>query len=108
MCQRASKRVNVPKLCQFFNLACQRGKRHANFLFLRANVPKGVPIFQTFFLRNAKGNFFTLLFYKKFYIILDVIVIHMISICIVQHFYTSCHIKKKCAELIFGTFLFFS
>ena len=44
------------------------------------NVPKILPIFQAFFLRNAKGNFYTLSLYKKFYIILDIVVI--ICICI--------------------------
>ena len=41
-----------------------------------------MPIFQTFLLQNAKGNFYTLLIYKNFYIILDITVIHMICICI--------------------------
>ena len=35
-------------------------------------MPKTVPTFQTFLLRNAKGNFYTLFLYKKFYIILDI------------------------------------
>ena len=79
-CQRGL-RANV--------LACQRGLR-AKFSSLRAivptchkagqcstwraNVPKSMPIFQTFFLRNAKGNLHILL-YKKFYIILDIILV---------------------------------
>ena len=69
-------------------LACQRG--------LPANVPAcqllifryqlsygvplfhlGVPLFQTFLLRNAKENFYILLLYKKFYILLDIIVMHI-------------------------------
>ena len=41
----------------------------------------------------AKGNFYTLLLHKKFYIIRDIIVIHMI--CIAEY-------------LFFETFLFFS
>ena len=111
---RANVPINVPacqKAYQLFNLACQRAKWRANFSFWPANVPKGVPIFQTFLLRNPNGNFYTLLLYKKFYIILDIIVIHMISICIVRknciilHFYISCHTKEKCAEfLFFGNF----
>ena len=44
-------------------------------------MPKGWPIFQIFLLRNAKGNFYTLLLYKKFYILL-IVVIHVICICI--------------------------
>ena len=88
--------INVPTCqtaCQCFNLACQR-------------VPNGVPIFWTFLLRNDKWNFYTLLLYKKFYIIIDIIVIH-ICICIVHrnciilHFYTSCHIKEKCVDFFF-------
>ena len=83
-CQRAKKRANVPyglpmfqlgmptcqTACQFFNLACQR--------------PKSVPIFQTFLLRNAKGNSYTLLLYERFYIILDIILIHIMCVCIVH------------------------
>ena len=47
-------------------------------------MPKGVLNFQTFLLQNAKGNFYTLLLYEKFYIILDIIVIHKIYICMVH------------------------
>ena len=101
-CQRGL-RVNVPayqrakgeptshfyvptcqKTYQCFNLACQHAKRCANFSTWRAIVPKSVPIFQTFLLRNAKGNFYTLLSYKKFYIILNITLIHIMCICIVQ------------------------
>ena len=96
--------ADVPTACQFLNLACQRAKWRANYSFWCANVLKVV--------LNFKGNFYTLLLYKKFYIILDIIVIHMIWICIVHknciifHFYTSCHIKEKCAEfLIFWNFI---
>ena len=84
-------RANVPKnvsachkACQCFNLACQRAKRRANFSTCGASVPKSVPIFQTFLLRNAKGNFYILLSYKKFYIVLDIILIHIMCVCIVH------------------------
>ena len=106
--QRANKHTNVPinmptchTACQYFRLVCQRAKRHANFSNWFVNLP-------TFLLRNDKGNFYTLL-YKKFYIILDVIVIHIVCICIVHknyimlHLYTSCHIKEQYVEL----FLFY-
>ena len=106
-------------------LTCQK---RAYFSFLRANMPINVPtchnacqcfldvpIFQAFLLRNAKGNLYTLLLYKKFDIILDTIVMYVICIyivhknCIIFHFYTSCHIKEKCVKfLLFETFLFFS
>ena len=73
-CQRASERANVSydvpmfqlnvpkcqKAYQCFNLACQRAKRRASVSTWGSNVPKGVPIFQTFFLRNAKGNLYSL------------------------------------------------
>ena len=106
-CQRCANyltwHASAPKAWQLFNLAWKQ------------RVPKGMPNFKTFFLRNVKGNFYTLLLYKKFYIILDIIVIHMICICFVYencfilYFYTSSHIKEKCAELLFSeTFLFFS
>ena len=101
-CQRAknmpASHFYVPTChtaCQCFNLACQRAKWRANFSTWRVNVPKSVPVFQTFLLRNAKWNFYTLLLYEKFYIILDIIVMHMICICIVNknftilHFYSS-------------------
>ena len=110
-CQRCANystwRAYVPIACQFLNLACQRAKWHVSFSFWCANVSKGVFNFQTFLLRNARGNFYTLLLYKKFYTILDIIVIHMICIYIVHknrmvlHFYTLCHIKEKCAEFLF-------
>ena len=109
-CQRCANYstwcANVPTACQFLNLACQRAKWHANFSFWHANLPEGMLNFQTFLLRNAKGNFHTLMVYKKFCIILDIIVIHMTCICIVHkdciilHFFTSCHIKEKCAEFL--------
>ena len=57
--------------------ACQRSKQSASFSVWCSNVPKGVPPFQTFLLRNTKGSFFTLLLHEKLYIILDIIVIHM-------------------------------
>ena len=73
---RANMPVNVTSChtaSQYFNLACQLTKRRADF----SNIP----------LRNAKGNFYTLLLYKKFYIILDIIVIQIICIFIVDKNY---------------------
>ena len=72
------------KACQCFNLAYQHAKRRVNFLTWRANVPKSVPIFQTSLLRNAKENFYTLLLYKEFCIIFDIILIHILCVCIVH------------------------
>ena len=72
-CKRAKNVSTCHKACQCFNLACQHDKRRANFSTWHANVPKSVPIFQTFLSRNAKGNFYTLLLYKNFYNILDII-----------------------------------
>ena len=83
-CQRAKSVPTYHKVYQCFNLACQRAKRRANFSTWRANVPKSVPVFQTFLLRNAKGNFYILLLYKKLYIILDIILIHVMCVCIVH------------------------
>ena len=77
-------------------------------------MPKGMPIFQAFLLQNARWNFYTLLLYRKFYILLDIIVIHIICICVVNksciilYFHTSCHIKEKCVELfLFYYFILF-
>ena len=96
---------------------CQRNCVPAWFTYysacLRANVPKRVSIFQTFLLQDAKGNFYSLLLYKKLYILLDIIVIHIICIsivhksCIILHFYTSCHIKENCVEFFFYYFFSF-
>ena len=54
-------RANVPINVPTCNAACQRTRRRANFSTCRTNVSKGVPIFQTFLLRNAQENFYTLL-----------------------------------------------
>ena len=63
---------------------CQRAIRRASVSTWHVNVPSGVLIFQTFLLRNVKGNLYALLLYKKFYIILDIIVINIICLCIVH------------------------
>ena len=119
-CQRCANystwRAYVPIAWQFLNLACQRAKWHVSFSFWCANMSKGVFNFQTFLLRNAKGNFYTLLLYKKFYIILDIIVIDMINIYewyikIVLYFISILHVilKKNVRNFcFFETFLFFS
>ena len=98
---------------------CQRAyvstcQKRDKFSYLRVNVPKGLPICQTFLLRNVKGNFYILL-YEKFYILLDIIVINITCTCIVNkicvmlYFYTSCHIKEKCVEFFFFIiFVFFA
>ena len=106
MCQRANKSANVSygasmfqtgvstcqTGCQFFKSSCQRAKR--------------MPIFRIFLLRNLWGNFYTLLLYKRFYIILvGIIFIYIICICKL-HFYTSVHIKEKFVEFFF--FIIFS
>ena len=95
---RANVSINVPTChmaCHCFNLWCQRAKWCTNFSTRPANVPKGVSIFQTFLWRNAKGNFYTLLLYKKFYILLDIIVI---QICI-------CIVSKNCINNLFLYFI---
>ena len=124
-CQRcanySTRPTNVPTACQILNFACQRAKWRAKWrtkwrIKWRANVPKGVLNFQKFDLRNAKGNFYTLLLYKKFYIILDIIVLYIWSVyvpCIkiVLYFISILHVilKKNVRNFcFFGTFLSFS
>ena len=81
MCQCANKGANVPyNMPFFFNLVFQQDKWCANFSTWHANVPKDMPSFQIVLLQNAKGNFYTLLLYKKFYILLD-ITVKYICIC---------------------------
>ena len=87
-------------------LACQRGLR-ANVLACKrvksvhtshVYVPLfylGVLIFQTFLLQSAKEDFYTLLLHKKFYILLDIIVMHIICICILYYY-----IKNSISYLI--------
>ena len=112
-CQRANKRANVSygvpmfqldpptyqTTCKFFNLACQRAKIHDTF----SDIP----------LRKCNGKFLYFIVIKKFYIILDIIVIHIVSIwcivhksCIRFHFYTLFHSKEKCVEFFFFFFSF--
>ena len=123
-CQRAKSVLNsyfyVPKCCtacHCFILTCQSAKWRANFSTWRANVTKAVPFFKHFCyqvqMQFSKKNFYTLLFYKKFYILLDIIVTHIICICIVNkscvilYLYTSCHIKEKCVEFFFFIISYF-
>ena len=99
------QRTKCMPTSQFYMPTCQCANK-------RANVPKGMLIFQTFSLQNAKGNLYTLLLYKKFYIILDIIVIHMICVFIIHknyilHIYISSHVKEKWAEFSFFETLFF-
>ena len=74
--------------------------RRVNVSNWGANGPNNVPSFRIFLLRNRRENFYTLLSYKTFYIILDIIVIHIKGICKL-YFYNSCHIKEKCVEFFF-------
>ena len=92
---------------------CQRAKLvstshfHVPMYQKMCQRAEGVSMLQSVLLQNAKGNFCTLLLYKKFCIILDIVVMHMICICIVRkdcvilHLYTSCRIK------VCGIFVFF-
>ena len=73
--QRAYKRAKLPYGVSMFYLAYQRAKRCAIFSSWRVNVPKSVPMFQTFLLRNGKGNLYALLLYKKFYFVYNKIII---------------------------------
>ena len=99
---RANVPITVPtchKACQCFNLPCQGAKRRVKFSTWRANVPKSVPIFQKFLLQNAKVNFYNSLLYKKFCIVLDIIVIHIIFI---SRMYT-----YRTWKLYYALFLYF-
>ena len=73
--QRAYKRAKLPYGVSMFYLAYKRDKRCAIFSSWRVNVPKSVPMFQTFLLRNAKGNLYALLLYKKFFFLYNKIII---------------------------------
>ena len=78
--QRTNKRANVPNgglILQLCVQTCQMARQFFNLVCQRANVPKGVSIFQTFFLRNAKENVYSLSLYEKFYILLDITAINI-------------------------------
>ena len=102
VCQRAK---SVPISCLYVP-KCQKTYQHAirranvsiwcanvpNRVPIFQRVPKGVPTSQTLLLRNAKGNFHTLLLYKKFYIILNIIVISYVYhsyIIVISYVYVS-------------------
>ena len=105
MCQRAG----VPAWLRAKVLACQRGicanvPKACQLPLFYANVPINMPAYHKacqFFKHSSyeivKGNFYTLLHIKNFYIIIDIIVIHIKCIClldkncIILHFFTSCH-----------------
>ena len=106
--------ANVAKSCQTLIFICQRAILHANVSTWCANVPKGRPIFQTFLLENAKGNFYTLLLHKNFYILLDSIIHHhTICICIIHEnllfLISILHVilKKSVGNFSFLLFFFF-
>ena len=103
-------------------------QRHVSYSTWYINVLNGMPIFHFGVPRcqkacqNFKYSSYEMLreismlyYYIKFYIILDIIILHMISVCIVHkncimlHVYTSCHIKEKRVDFpFFETFWFFS
>ena len=56
------QRVSVPVCQRAINFACERAKWRVNFSTWCHNVPKSVPIFRIFLLRNDKG----IQKYKKF------------------------------------------
>ena len=108
---RANAPIMLQRAIRRANGSTQRDKRGANFSTWRANVPKGESSFWKFLLQNAKGNFCTLLLYKKFYIIVEIIAIHM-CICVLHknyiklHFYASCFVQEKCVEFFFLLLIF--
>ena len=70
-CQLANKPANLPinlptchTACQCFNLACKRAKTRTNFSNIR--------------FMKCYWKFSILFYYKKFYIILDIIIMHTI------------------------------
>ena len=90
--------------------------RRANVSTRRTNVPSGAAIFQTFLLRNVKGNFYALLLYKKiqhFTWYHSISYVYVLYIKIVLYFISILHvISRKSARnfsfLIFSSFWPFS
>ena len=96
-CQRA-KSVPIP---YFYVTTCQRAIKRVKVSTWRSNVPKGMPIFQTFLLRNAKGSFYTLLLYKKLYVY-----VYVSYIKVVLYFISILHVilRKVCGIYAFWKF----
>ena len=118
----ACQRAYVPAWFTYQRASVPTCQKRANFSFLRANVPINVPMHHTackcFKLAcqrvKRRATFSNIPHFQKFYIILDIIVIHiMCTWCIVHkncirlYFYTLCHIMEKCVELFFFNFLSF-
>ena len=106
----------LPKACQLLIFTCQRANKLTNVSTWCLNVPNDVPIFQLDMPTCQKAcQFFDFIIIEKFYIILDIIDMHIICIwcivhkkCIRLHFYTSCYIKGKCVDFfVIVFFLFF-
>ena len=79
----------------------------------RANMTEGVQIFQAILLRNAEGNFYTLLLYESIlhYTWYHSYTYHMCICmvhknCIILHSYISSHIKEKWGIFLFMFFSF--
>ena len=120
-------RAKVPNACQLLIFMCQRitVPMHkatcqwcVGFSTWHPNVPNDVPIFHfgmptwqkvcQFF--KYSSNFYTLLLYKKFYIILDIIYdmydiwyVYALYIKVLLYFISIllCHIKEKCRIFVF-------
>ena len=110
-CQRVNKVSMWHSACKCFNLVRQCAKRRANFSSWRANLPKVVSVFQTFLLRNAEENFYTLLLFEKFFNLLDIIVTHIVCILsyirIVLHFISIVYVIFQKSVWNFSFSLFF-
>ena len=127
VCQRglranvsACQRTKSVPTSHFF---CQRTIRCSNASIWCSNVLNGMPTFQLGVPTCQRGcKFFkhssyqmlreidVLYFYVKNYPLCLILYLYIpCANCIILHFYTSCHIKEKCVELLFfETFLVFS
>ena len=106
-------RANVAKACQLLIFTFQRVIWLAIFFILecqRAN--KGAKFFKHFCYQVLRKISILYYYIKKLYILLDIILIHIICMCIVNkklHYNLSlhwCHIKEKWVEFFFFYYFF--
>ena len=118
VCQRGL-RGNVLQACQLLIFTCQCVEKCANGPYGALMFQLGAQLcwkpchFSNFSLTKCEGKFvYFIILYKKFYILLDSIIIHIICIyivhknCMILHFYTSFYIKQKFVEFFFSIIFF--
>ena len=97
----------------FYLSTCQCAMGVLIFKLSMPTCKKACNTFKHSYYKMVRKNSINNLLYRKFHLILNIIVMHMVCICIVHknciilHFYTSCYIIEKSVEFIFLWFFSF-